>query len=137
MYWKQAQTGDWALTDDNYVSECYDRKDYTDKNGKTKTFIKLTCGVGWDTQFSKINYELNRTYGVYSKPTLKGATMYKRITLHVLETLLPHMHRWSLMLERWTIKLSVKSIDLTRKVQRQQLEDSLNKKYPEKWWKRN
>jgi vacuolar-type H+-ATPase subunit I/STV1 len=71
VYWKQAQTGDWALTDDNYVSECYDRKDYTDKNGKTKTFIKLTCGVGWDTQFSKINYELNRTYGVYSKTNPK------------------------------------------------------------------
>ena len=42
VYWRQAEVGDWAITDDGYVAECYDRKDYTDKNGKVKTFIKLT-----------------------------------------------------------------------------------------------
>tara|TARA_R100000781_G_scaffold66583_1_gene42074 strand:+ start:412 stop:1185 length:774 start_codon:yes stop_codon:yes gene_type:complete len=70
-YWKEAQTGDWGLTDDGYVAECFDRKGYTDKHGKTKTFIKLTCGVGWDTQFSKIHFELNREHGVYSKTNPK------------------------------------------------------------------
>ena len=34
VYWRQAEIGDWAITDDNFVSECYARKDYTDKNGK-------------------------------------------------------------------------------------------------------
>ena len=71
VYWRQAEIGDWALTDDNYVSECYARKDYTDKNGKVKTFIKLTCGVGWDSGFSKINFLENHKYGVYSKTNPK------------------------------------------------------------------
>ena len=71
VYWRQAEVGDWALTDDDHVSECYDRKNYTDKNGKVKTFIKLTCGVGWDSGFSKINFLENQKYGVYSKTNPK------------------------------------------------------------------
>tara|TARA_R110002012_G_scaffold289498_2_gene482629 strand:- start:1269 stop:2042 length:774 start_codon:yes stop_codon:yes gene_type:complete len=71
VYWRQAQVGDWGLTDDGYVAECYARKDYTDKNGKVKTFIKLTCGVGWDSGFSKINFLENHKYGVYSKTNPK------------------------------------------------------------------
>lgn len=71
VYWKKAQEGQWGCTDDGYVAKCYDRKNYTDKHGKTKTFIKLTCGVGWDTQFSKINFELNHEYRVYSKTNPK------------------------------------------------------------------
>ena len=71
IYWRQAEVGDWALTDDDFVSECYDRKNYTDKNGKVKTFIKLTCGVGWDSGFSKINFLENQKYGVYSKTNPK------------------------------------------------------------------
>tara|TARA_A100000172_G_C3031900_1_gene107028 strand:+ start:282 stop:1055 length:774 start_codon:yes stop_codon:yes gene_type:complete len=67
IYWKEAQTDDWAYTDDNYVAKCYDRKDYTDKNGNTKTFVKLTCGVGWVSRFSKILFEKNHKYRVYSK----------------------------------------------------------------------
>ena len=70
-YWKEAQVGEWGITDDGYVAECFDRKGYTDKHGKTKTFIKLTCGVGWDTQFSKIYFKINHKYGVYSKTNPK------------------------------------------------------------------
>lgn len=69
--WKQAEVGEWALTDDGYVSECFDRKSYTDKAGHVKTFIKLTCGVGWDSSFSKINFLVNHEYGVYSKTNPK------------------------------------------------------------------
>ena len=69
--WKQAEVGEWALTDDGYVSECFDRKSYTDKAGHVKTFIKLTCGVGWDSSFSKINFLVNHKYGVYSKTNPK------------------------------------------------------------------
>ncbi len=71
VYWRQAEIGDWAITDDNFVSECYARKDYTDKNGKVKTFVKLTCGVGWDSGFSKIQFLENHKYGVYSKTNPK------------------------------------------------------------------
>ena len=71
IYWRQAKIGDWGLTDDGYVAECYDRKNYTDKNGRVKTFVKLTCGVGWDSGFSKINFLTNHEYGVYSKTNPK------------------------------------------------------------------
>lgn len=69
--WKQAEVGDWALTDDGFISECFDRKSYTDKGGHVKTFIKLTCGVGWDSSFSKINFLINHEYRVYSKTNPK------------------------------------------------------------------
>jgi len=65
--WKQAYTGDYALTDDGYVSRCLGRKEYTDANGGIKTFVKLSCGVGWVTPSAKILFELNHSYGVYSK----------------------------------------------------------------------
>ena len=71
IYWKEAYDGDWAYTDDDYVSKCYNRKDYTDKHGNTKTFVKLTCGVGWVSRFSKILFERNHKYGVYSKTNPK------------------------------------------------------------------
>ena len=67
IYWKDCDKGDWGLTDDKYVSECISRTDYTDRNGSTRTFIKLTCGVGWASSFSTIKFELNDAYGVYSK----------------------------------------------------------------------
>ncbi len=67
LYWKDCDTGDWGLTDDDYVSKCVSKKDYTDKNGNIRTFIKLTCGVGWGSSFSTIKFELNHAYECYSK----------------------------------------------------------------------
>tara|TARA_B100000902_G_scaffold179639_1_gene172733 strand:- start:18 stop:800 length:783 start_codon:yes stop_codon:yes gene_type:complete len=67
-YWKDVEsTSQWCLTDDDYVMECLSIKEYTDKNGNIKTFIKLSGGVGWDTASSKIHYELNKAYGIYAK----------------------------------------------------------------------
>tara|TARA_R100000664_G_scaffold33478_1_gene50696 strand:+ start:1243 stop:2022 length:780 start_codon:yes stop_codon:yes gene_type:complete len=67
LYWKECDTGDWGITDDDYVSECISRSDYTDRNGNTRTFVKLTCGVGWCSSFSSIKFETNHAYNVYSK----------------------------------------------------------------------
>ena len=71
VYWKDAEVGEYAITDDNYVALCYARNDYTDKRGQLKTFVKLTCGVGWTTRFTKIIFENNHKYGVYSKTNPK------------------------------------------------------------------
>jgi hypothetical protein len=38
VYWKDAEVGEYAITDDNYVALCYARNDYTDKRGQLKTF---------------------------------------------------------------------------------------------------
>ena len=67
LYWKEAQEGGYAITDDNMVMRCLSRKEYTDKNGTVKTFIKLSGGVGWDTAASKINFKLNSAYKCYTK----------------------------------------------------------------------
>jgi len=124
VYWKQAEVGDWALTDDGFVSECFGRASYTDKAGHVKTFIKLTCGVGWDTGFSKINFLINQQYGVYSKTNPKrtwdeeesGKTRSKN-TVNAYSAAI-----WL------TITLLDKSIDLTKRLQQLQLGDFLNKK---------
>lgn len=65
--WRDAEAGMWAITDDNYVMECLSRNEYTDKNGNVKTFIKLSGGVGWDSPSAKINFEINKAYGSYTK----------------------------------------------------------------------
>jgi hypothetical protein len=66
IYWKQAQDGDWAKTDDGYVAECVSRKEYTDAKGRIKTLVKLTCGVQWVTNTSILLYERNRDANIYS-----------------------------------------------------------------------
>ena len=67
VYWNECDAGDWGITDDDYVSECVSRSDYTDRNGNTRTFVKLTCGVGWCSSFSSIKFKVNHAYNVYSK----------------------------------------------------------------------
>jgi hypothetical protein len=65
--WKDADAGEYALTDDGYVGKCINRKEYTDKQGRCKTFVKLCCGVGWTTRNAKLLYEPNRDFGLYSQ----------------------------------------------------------------------
>jgi hypothetical protein len=64
--WKHADEGDYALSDDGYVGKCLSRKTYTDKKGRTKTFIKCAHGVQWVTNKGKFMYEPNKEAGVYS-----------------------------------------------------------------------
>ena len=64
--WKHADEGDLALSDDGYVGECLSRKVYTDKKGRTKTFIKCAHGVQWVTNNGRFMYEPNKEAGVYS-----------------------------------------------------------------------
>jgi len=66
LYWKDADSGDYAITDDKYVALCINRREYTDKQGRTKTFVKLSCGVGWAGRSTTLLYEPNRAAGVYS-----------------------------------------------------------------------
>jgi hypothetical protein len=66
-HWKEAGVGDMAITDDDYVMECLTRQDYTDKNGNVKTYVKLSGGVGWTNNASKINFKLNHAHNTYTK----------------------------------------------------------------------
>ena len=67
-YWKEAVVGEWASTDDGYVGKCISKKYYTDKNGKTKSFIRLEHGCGWENRYSQISYEENKKFNSYTKP---------------------------------------------------------------------
>jgi hypothetical protein len=46
-HWKQSKMGDYALSDDGFVGKCIGRKDYTDKKGRVKTFVRLAYGANW------------------------------------------------------------------------------------------
>ena len=66
-HWKQTQTGDYALSDDGFVGKCIGRKDYTDKKGRVKTFVRLAYGANWAGNTNKIQYLKNKEYGVYTQ----------------------------------------------------------------------
>ena len=65
-YWKEANIGDYALSDDDYVGRCLKRKTYTDKYNRTKTNVVLCYGTQWVSNNSKILYEQNRIHKSYS-----------------------------------------------------------------------
>ena len=70
VYWKSAAKGDWATTDDGYVAECIAKNVYTDKSGRVKTLIKLTCGLQWNTGNSKLLYKPNKEAAYFTGPGL-------------------------------------------------------------------
>ena len=51
IYWKDADQGDQAISDDGYVSECLDRKVYTDKKSRTKTTKRTNCHCSSSTRY--------------------------------------------------------------------------------------
>lgn len=72
LHWKQSKEGDYAVTDDGYVGLCLGRKDYTDKNGRVKTFIRLCHGANWAGNTNTIDYLVNKACGVYSQANPKS-----------------------------------------------------------------
>ena len=71
-HWKQANEGEYALSDDGYVGECIGRKDYTDRKGRVKTFVRLAYGANWAGNTNKIQYLENRSCGVYTQANPTG-----------------------------------------------------------------
>jgi hypothetical protein len=72
LHWKEAKEGDYAATDDGYVGLCIGRKDYTDKNGRVKTFVRLCHGANWAGNTNRIEYMVNKTFGSYSQANPKS-----------------------------------------------------------------
>jgi hypothetical protein len=66
-YWKDVDIGEYGITDDGYVAVCIGRKEYIESQGRCRAFIKLSCGVGWGTKTSKLLYEPNKEFGLYSQ----------------------------------------------------------------------
>lgn len=66
-YWKDVDTGEYGITDDEYVAICIDRREYEDSQKRCRAFVKLSCAVGWATRSAKMLYEPNRDFGLYSQ----------------------------------------------------------------------
>lgn len=71
VYWKEAQPGDWAITDDDYVGQCYDSKEYTGNKGRTRPFKTFTFARKWVSDSSDLFYEARKEKEAwaYSAPT--------------------------------------------------------------------
>ncbi len=65
VHWKQAQPGDWALSDDGYVGECLKSKAYTDRN-RAKVLVTLSFGRMWVYPSAKLEYLPRKAKGAYS-----------------------------------------------------------------------
>lgn len=42
--WREAEQGQWALTDDDYVAECLHAKVYTNRKGRTRRMLRFVFG---------------------------------------------------------------------------------------------
>lgn len=61
VHWKDAQPGDWAITDDGYVSEC--RKRY---NTKGSDQVLLAAGMQWVTKTATLEFEPHLEHNSFS-----------------------------------------------------------------------
>lgn len=43
-YWRDAQSGDWGISDDDYVSQVISRRDYEDKSGRENVYLRFPWG---------------------------------------------------------------------------------------------
>ena len=66
VHWKKAWKDGWAETDDGYVAQCLAKTTYKDAKGRVKRLIKLTCGLQWVSENSKLLFEPNKAAGIYS-----------------------------------------------------------------------
>jgi hypothetical protein len=62
--WTEGVAGDWVLSDDEYVAECYSHKEYrmVSKKGKIRIdrFVRLAFGAYWVNKNTKCEYGLRR-----------------------------------------------------------------------------
>lgn len=62
VHWKKAEKGDLALSDDNYVAECVDRKKYKDAEQ-----VIMPYGRMWINKRAKLLYEPHRNTEEYGQ----------------------------------------------------------------------
>lgn len=55
-HWKEAQEGDWALSDDGYVARCLSSKAYPSRSGKPTVYVLLSFGAQWATPTARLEF---------------------------------------------------------------------------------
>jgi len=72
VHWKEAQVGDWALSDDGYVGECLDIKGpYTNYAGSKAVFMIFSYGKVFNYPNTKLNYLERKATNSYSRISTK------------------------------------------------------------------
>ena len=69
-YWKEAEKGDYALTDDNYVAEVIQKKRYEGDNGVTSYYVRMPFGYAFHSP--KYPNQKLKADGRVSNHTLSG-----------------------------------------------------------------
>ena len=59
--------GEYGISDDGYIGECLSKKTYTDKKGRTKTYITMCYGVQWGSPNARLLYEPNKEANIYNQ----------------------------------------------------------------------
>ena len=62
--WRECETGDFGISDDDYISKCIYSRSY---KGTKDRYSNFAMGVGWTTRYCKIKYERNKAYGNYGQ----------------------------------------------------------------------
>ena len=70
VQWRNAEEGDWSLTDDGFVMELVRTNKYTDHKGGTKQFMTFSAGATWDGATARFEYLPRKKYKAWgsSKP---------------------------------------------------------------------
>ena len=87
-YWKEAEQGDNALTDDDYVGKVIQKKEYTSTNGVISFYVRLPFGYAfhspkYPTQKLKADGRISN-HTLSGKPQLevrKGSTEWKNLAM--------------------------------------------------------
>ena len=87
-YWKEAEQGTYALTDDNYVGQVIQKKEYKSSNGVDSTYIRMPFGYAfhspkYPTQKLKADGRISN-HTLSGKPQLevrKGSTEWKNLAM--------------------------------------------------------
>ena len=87
-YWKEAEKGEYALTDDNYVAKVIQKRKYDSNNGVISYYVRLPFGYAfhspkYPTQTLKADGRLSN-HTLSGKPQLevrKGSTDWKNLAM--------------------------------------------------------
>lgn len=101
IYWKDADVGDMALSDDDYVGLMLQKKTY----GPKKIFIKTVYGVQWVRDSLQLLFEPNYEAGIYSliKPRhwaereAKTTRLRNTVDAYVTQMVSPYKVDWNLL----------------------------------------
>ena len=94
-HWRDVDRGEYGISDDGYIGECLSKKVYTDKKGRTKTYITMCYGVQWGSPNARLLYEPNKKAGIYNQVKPKswkereaGKTRTKNVVTAYVQQLL-------------------------------------------------